>query len=76
MIVGKGTIRAGQNLKLKNTDLKFKTKFKIQKYYQHKTKFNGVFSRNSLPKIKVGVCVINLGEYKSIGTHWTALHVN
>ena len=25
--------------------------FEIQKYYQNKTNFNGVYSRNNLPKI-------------------------
>ena len=34
-----------------------------------KPKFNGVYSRNNLPKIKDGAYVINLDEYKSIGTH-------
>ena len=34
------------------------------------------FSRNNLPKIKDVVNVINLDEYKSIGTHWIALYVN
>ena len=60
------------------------TDFEIQKYYQNcaqlclknKTKFNGLYSRNSLPKIKDGAYVINLDEYKSIGTHWIALYVN
>ena len=28
------------------------TNFEIQNYYQNETKFNGVYSRNSLPKIK------------------------
>ena len=32
-------------------------------------KFNGVHSRYKLPKIKDGAYVINLDEYKSIGTH-------
>ena len=41
----------------------------IQKYYQNKLKFNGVYSRNNLPKIKDGVYVINLDEYKSIRAH-------
>ena len=36
------------------------TNFKIQKYYQNETKFNGVYSRNNLTKIKDGVYVINL----------------
>ena len=30
----------------------------------------------NLPKIKDGVYVINMDEYKSTGTHWIALHVN
>ena len=46
--------------------------FEIQKYYQNKPEFNGVFSRNNLPKIKDGAYVINLGEYKSIENHWIA----
>ena len=37
---------------------------------------NGVYSRNNLPKIKDGAYIINLDEYKSIGTHWIALYVN
>ena len=44
------------------------TNFEIQKYYQNKPKFNGVYSRNSLPKIKNGAYVINLDEYESMGT--------
>ena len=38
-------------------------------------KFNGVYLRSNLPKIKDGASVINLEEYKSIGTHWIALYV-
>ena len=52
------------------------TNFEIQKFYQSEPKFNGVYSRNNLPKIKDGAYVINLDEYKSIGTHWIALYVN
>ena len=48
----------------------------MQKLYQNEPKFNGVFSRNSLPKIKDGTYVINLDEYKSFETHWIALYVN
>ena len=50
--------------------------FEIQKYYQNEPKFNRVYSRNNLHKIKDGAYVINLGEYKSIGTHWITLYVN
>ena len=52
------------------------TNFEIQKYYQNKSKLNGVYSRNNLLKIKDGAYIINLDEYESIGTHWIALHVN
>ena len=52
------------------------TSFKIQKYYQNKPKFNGVYSRNNLPKIKDGTYVINLDKYESIGAHWIVFYVN
>ena len=51
------------------------TNFEIQKYYQNQTRFNGVYSRDNLPKIKDGAYVINLDEYSDIGTHWVALYV-
>ena len=49
--------------------------FEIQKYYQNEPKFNGVYSRNNLSKIKDGAYIINLDEYSDIGTHWVALYV-
>ena len=52
------------------------TNFEIQRYYQNEPKFNGVYSRNNLPKIKDGAYVTNHDEVKSIGTHWIALYVN
>ena len=52
------------------------TNFEIQKYYQIKPKFNDVYSRNNLPKIKDGVYVINRDEYRSIGSHWIVLFAN
>ena len=30
------------------------TNFEVQKYYQNEPKFNGVYSRINLPKIKMG----------------------
>ena len=39
-------------------------------------KFKVVYSRNNLLKINDKTYVINLDEYKSIGTHWIALYVN
>ena len=35
------------------------TNFEIQKYYENEPRFNGVFSRDNLPKIKDGVYIIN-----------------
>ena len=35
--------------------------------------FNGVFSRNILPKLKNGAYVINLDYSKNTGTHWIVL---
>ena len=52
------------------------TNFEIQKYYQNEPKFNGVYSRNNLSKIKDGMFIINLDQYEWIGTHCIALHVN
>ena len=46
------------------------TNFEMQKCYENEPKFNGVYSRNILPKIKDGVYIINLDEYGSIGTDW------
>ena len=43
--------------------------FDIQKYYQNESKFNGVYSRDNLAKIKDGAYVINLDEYSDTGTH-------
>ena len=46
----------------------------MQKYYKNEPRFNGVFSRNNLPKkIKDGSYVINLDEYTDVGTQWIAL---
>ena len=52
------------------------TNFEIQKYYKNEPRFNGVYSRDNLSKIKDGAYVINLDEYSDIGTHWVALWVN
>ena len=43
--------------------------FELQKNYLNEPKFNGVYSNNNLSKIKNEASIINLGKYKSIGTH-------
>ena len=52
------------------------TNFEMQKYYQNKPRFNGVYSRDNLTKIKDGAYIINHDEYSDIGTHWVALYIN
>ena len=49
---------------------------KYKKYYQNEPRFNGVYSRDNLPKLKDGDYVINLNEYSDIGTHLVALFVH
>ena len=52
------------------------TNFEIQKYYQNEPRFNGIYSRDNLPKTKDGAYVINFDEYSGIGTHWIALYAS
>ena len=52
------------------------TSIEVNEYYKNKPRFNGVYSRNNLPKmITKEAYVINLDENANIGTHWTALFV-
>ena len=44
----------------------------MQKYYQNEPRFNGVYTRDNLQKIKDATYVINLDD---IRTHWVALYV-
>ena len=39
------------------------------------TRFNGVSSRDNLPRIRDEAYVINLDEYSDIRTHWIAMYV-
>ena len=89
LLAGKGMLRAGEGIvradggsgsKKKNLNslLPFHplTNIEINEYYANEPKFNGVYSRNNLPKIiKKGAHVINLDEYEKTGTHWIALFV-
>ena len=53
------------------------TNIEIQKYYQHESRFNGVYSRGNLSKeIKDGVHVINLDEYENVGIHWIPFYIS
>ena len=47
------------------------TNFEIKEYYENEPRFNGVYSRDNLPKtIKNGAYVIKLDEYADVGIHW------
>ena len=77
---GDGTVRAGEGSKKKklNSLLPFHslTNIEISEYYSNEFEFNGVYSRDNLPKItKKGAYVINLDEYENTGTHWIALFI-
>ena len=52
------------------------TNFEIQKCYQNELKFNGIYSRTNLFKIKDGAYITNLHEYESLGAHQATLCVN
>ena len=51
------------------------TNFETQKY-QNEPRFNGIYSRDNLLKVKNGAYVTNLDEYSDIGTHWVAFYVH
>ena len=48
--------------------------FEIQKYYQNEPKVNGVYSRNNLPKVKVGAYVTS--QLQINRNSWVTLPVN
>ena len=50
------------------------TNFGIQRYYQNEPRFNGIYSRDNLQKIK-DVAYINPDEYSDIGSYWVALYI-
>ena len=53
------------------------TNFQVEKYHENEIRFNGVFSRNNLPKkIKDRAYVTNFDEYADVGTHWITLFCN
>ena len=80
MRAGDGIVRAGEGSKKKNLNalLPFHplTNIEISEYYSNEPRFNGVYSRDNLPKItKKGAYIINLDEYENTGTHWIALFI-
>ena len=77
---GEGIVRAGEGSTKKplNSLIPFHplTNIEISEYYANEPRFNGVYSRDNLPKtIKKGAYIINLDEYENTGTRWIALFV-
>ena len=82
LLTGKGIVRAGEGTVIAGEGIRKKkpphllTNFEIRNYYENEPRFNGVYSRDNLPKIiKNGAYIINLDEYADVGTHWIALYV-
>ena len=50
------------------------TNFEIQKHHQNEPRFDGVYSREKIKKIKDGAYLVNLDKYSNIGTQWVALY--
>ena len=48
----------------------------IINYFNYDSRFNGVFSRNNLSRIKDGAYVINLDDKNSKSTYWFSLSVD
>ena len=73
---GQGIFRAGQGIKKKSLiTFHSLTNFEIIDYFKGVKGFNGVFSRNNLPKLKKGANVINLDHSKNTGTHWVVIFI-
>ena len=77
---GKGIVRAGEGSKRKKLNLLLPfhplANIEISEYYSNEPRFNGVYSRDNLPKTtKNGAYVIKLDEYENTGTHWIALFI-
>ena len=53
LLTGRGLFRAGQGFKKKSlTPFHPLTNFEIIKYFKDEPKFNGVYLRNNLPRLK------------------------
>ena len=71
-----GLYRIGQGLK-KQKLMPFHplTNFEIIDYFEDVKSFNGVYSKNNLPKLKNGAYFINLDHSENTGTHWAVVFV-
>ena len=51
------------------------TNYEIIEYFKDESKFNGVYSRNNLSKLKKQSYVINLDHSENTGPHWVVIFV-
>ena len=65
-----------EDMWLKNFLLHPLNNIEITNYFNDEPRFNGVFSRNNLARIKDGAYVINLDDKNSKGTHWFSLFIH
>ena len=49
---------------------------RLLKYFNDESRFNGVFLRENLSRIKDSAYVINLGDKQSKGTHWVSIFID
>ena len=49
---------------------------KITKYFNYKPRFNGVFSRDNLPRFKDWAYALNLDDKKSKESCWVSLFID
>ena len=48
----------------------------ITKYFNYEPRFNGVFSRDNLPRIKDETLLLNFDDKQSEGTQWVLFSVD
>ena len=77
-ISGREVSRAGRGYTDKNllVPLHPLSNIEINQYFNYDSKFNGVFSRNNLPRIKYVPYVINLDDKNSKETHSDSLFID
>ena len=77
-ISGRGVRRAGRRYMEKKilVPLHLLNNMEITNYFNDEPTFNGVFSRNNLPRTKDGAYVINLDDKNSNGIHWVSLFID
>ena len=54
----------------------FLNNIEITNYFKYEPRFNSIFSRNNLPRIKDGAYVIHLDDKNSKGTYWVSVFID